>query len=93
MNQRNPGLLEYAIILVLVALSIIIFLFLANVILGTLGVAAYAAIAAIIVGVPYTIYAAFQGQPWAIWTSVGVSIVCCVLPLLGAAYGYWKITR
>ena len=93
MGNREPGLLEYAIVLILVAVVVIAGLAIVATILNVFIVGLWAAIIAAIAGIGYAIYEATRGEMWAVVTVLVTTGLCCLLPAIAAAIAITRFIR
>lgn len=91
--NRLPEWLQWTIAIATI-IGVIVSVFVLFGLLNGLALAATAGAIAAVAGFFYALWTALTtGQSWAIWTSVSVTVVCCVLPLLGLGFGIWKINH
>lgn len=93
LKNHEPGLIEYAIILILVVLVALAVLAIVAVALNVFVIGLWAAIVAAVAGIGYAIYEASRGEMWAVATVLVTTGLCCLLPSIAAAIAITRFVR
>jgi len=93
MNKNEPGLVEYAIVLILIAALVIGGLAVIATLLNVFVVGLWAAIVAAVAGIGYALYEAARGEMWAVVTVLITTGICCILPMIGVAIALTRVIR